>query len=125
MMVMRVPPSSDGTPADTLRYRMVADGPVKVLQLLPLHAPPVGQPLRSNYMDDGVLRLNLRLSLASFGLSSGLLGQLRFGPVARPTAREQQRGLQLPQRVPAQPQRAPRAGRQGQPGEGAARAAKG
>ena len=66
---VHVPPSSDGTPADTLRYRMVADGPVKVLQLLPLHAPPVGQPLRSNYMDDGVLRLNLRLSLASFGLS--------------------------------------------------------
>ena len=74
---VHVPPSSDGAPADTLRYRMVADGPVKVLQLLPLHAPPVGQPLRSNYMDDGVLRLNLRLSLASFGLS--LVDKHRMG----------------------------------------------
>jgi vacuolar protein sorting-associated protein 13A/C len=74
---VHVPPSSDGAPADTLRYRMVADGPVKVLQLLPLHAPPVGQPLRSNYMDDGVIRLNLRLSLASFGLS--LVDKHRMG----------------------------------------------
>ena len=67
---LHVPPTRDGQPAETLRYRMVADGPVRVLQVLPLHAPPVGGALRASaYQDDGRLRLNVQVSLASLGVS--------------------------------------------------------
>jgi hypothetical protein len=57
-----------------VRYRMLADGPVKVLQVLPIQAPGSGAPLlplppAAANEDDGRLRTSVQVRLAQVGLS--------------------------------------------------------